>query len=251
MLHRVHLHRALAAFPAALILFGVAACNTTAPTAAAPIVTPQRTRIAELQADYHALSATAQKQVAEGVVARDFDMKSVYIALGRPDHIVTTPNAKAITWTYDRYVPPVVSTNKVITGNDPRSIQARNSPLFDTMDAWNNGMQKHEIIEAGNTEIIAKAPTQSWGEYSKYRKNYEMAGTPAAKAAIRERARQEYHAALRIPPITSPDPVKLSVLFVDQHVTDVIIDESQSAFSDRALSLPGARLPTDQTGDSP
>ncbi len=226
---------------AVLLAWPLTGCNTTpAPTtpSAAPSATPQMQRAAKYRADYDAQPALTQKQLSEGNIARGQDMKLVYIALGRPDVIITTPNAKIITWTYTNYLPPVIATNKVVIGDQP--FQANHSPLFETMDAWNNGLQKHEIIEAGNTDIVAKSPTQSWADYGKYRKDYEMAGTQGAKDAIEQRARLEYRESLLIPPITSPDPVQLTVVFIDRQVVDVTIDESVSAFSGRALALPTA-----------
>ncbi len=207
--------------PASLFVSG---CNTTPKPA--PVATAQAKRIAEHQADYAALPADTQKQLAEGIISRGQNMKAVYVALGRPDLIVTTPDAKTITWTYRSYIPPVVATRKVVMESENKTILDSRSPLTDTFDAWNSKLLKHDF---NTPDIIPKAPTQSWSDYGKYRENYEMAGTAGAKAAIRLRARNEYREALTVPLISSPDPVKLDVIFVHQLVDEVIINDSTSA----------------------
>ncbi len=223
-------------------------------SAASSSPSPQAKRITEFQSEYAALPADTQEQLANGIIAKGQNMKLVYLALGRPSRIVTTPNAKTITWTYHNYVSPVISTNKTVVGRETKQNFANNSPLQDTMDAWNNRLQKHEIpnspqgsdLTRWEPQIIPKAPTQSWAEYAKYRNNVEMVKGIADRASgdalramknITKRAELEYREALMIPPISSPDPVKLDVVFVDQLVSDAIVDESFSAFSAHALPL--------------
>ncbi len=246
----------------ALVVLLITSCKTTAPTTAETVATPQTTRATEFKTDYDALPVTTQKQLAEGLISQGQSMKLVHVALGRPDVIVTTPNAKTITWTYHNYVSPVVSTNRVMKGDPPRLPINNGSPLQDTMDAWNNRLLKHEVPDSpeGNDptkwegSIPMKAPTQSWSDYGKYRLNLQMtqriakpegAGSRgyAARKAMTKRAEEEYQEALTIPPIVSPDPIKLDVIFVDQRVSDAIIDDSFSAFSLAPLPLNATAAP--------
>lgn len=238
------------------------ACNTTTPASSArtAIATPQATRIAEYQADYAVLPATTQKQLANGIIAKGQNMKLVYVALGRPDLIVTTPDGKIITWTYRNYTTPVIGTNRTVVGRESKVNLANHSPLQDTMDAWSNKLLKHEVPGTVTNEapgfgaalIIAKAPTQSWAEYGKYRENLRAitdSGRPPNQAerialrAINERAENAYDEALTIPVIASPDPIKLDVIFFDQHVSDAIVNDSFSAFSTGPLPLTGSVAP--------
>ncbi len=232
-----------AACLAALTLVFAVGCNTTPATTPTTASTPQAKRIAEHQAEYTALPATTQKEIAEGIIAKGQSMKLVYLALGRPDRIVTTPNAKTITWTYRNYVSPVIATNKVVTGNAPMTSLSNSSPLTDTYEAWNNKLLKHDEFGGARLRaedrIAPKAPTQSWSDYGKYRLKVEMAGTPEARASLNKRAEIEYEEAVKLPPISSPDPMKLDIVFIDQVVSDAIIDDSFSAFSAHALALPG------------
>jgi len=213
------------------------ACNTTTPSSATTPATPQAQRIAEYKSDYDTQPAETQKQLAEGIIAKGQNLKLVYLALGRPDRIVTTPDAKTITWTYRNYVSPNTRANKTVMGNAPANSLPSSSPLTDTFDAWNNNLLKHDEFGGSRVSIIdrvaAKAPTQSWSSYGKYRLNVEMASTPAAKASLNKRAEEDYKEAITIPPISSPDPIQLDVIFIDQRVSDAIIDDSFSAFSIR------------------
>ncbi len=225
----------------------------------------QAKRIAEHPDAFAALPANTQQQIAEGRISRGQNLKLVYLALGRPDRIVTTPDAKTITWTYRNYLSPVIATNKTVVGRETKQNLANGSPLQDTMDAWNNRLVKHEVPDSpqGNDlakwepKVIAKAPTQSWADYGKYRLNLQMAEqrptntlpeevVRSVRKNMGKRAEVEYQDSLTIPPISSPDPIQLDVIFVDQSVSDAIVDESFSAFSLHPLTLPGTATPDDE-----
>lgn len=228
----------------------LSACNTT--STVSPIAAAQATRIAEYQTDYAALPPATQKQLTDGLISKGQNLKLVYLALGQPDRILITPDGKAITWTYLNYVSPVAVTNKVVLGNKSYGPAGGSSPLHETMDAWNNNLLKHEIRDpgdplSGDGRIVAKASTQSWSDYGKYRLKYSMAGTKEARKSIELNQREAYQEALTIPPIASPDPIKLDVLFVDQQVTDAIVDDSFSAFSLSPLNLTATVAPGIQT----
>ncbi len=231
---------------------------SAAPASETVASSAQAKRIAEHPEAFAALPADTRQQLAEGRISQGQNMKLVYLALGRPDHIVTTPDAKTITWTYRNYLSPVIATNKTVIGRETKQNFANGSPLQDTMDAWNNGMEKHEIPVTGTAssrwepKVTPKAPNQTWAEYAKYRNNLEMArrGLDQPDAAIKavmqnmsKNAELEYREALTLPLISSPDPVKLDVIFVDQLVSDAIVDESFSAFSAHALPLTATAAP--------
>ncbi len=230
-----------------LSLFAFAGNATTA--AAPAMAKPQAKRIAEHPDAYAALPAATQKELAEGIITKGQNMKLVYLALGRPDVIVTTPDAKTITWTYRNYVSPVIATNKVVTGNAPMTPLSNSSPLNDTFDAWNNKLLKHDEFGGPRLSaldrIAAKAPTQSWADYGKYRLKIAMSNNPAEISSLNKRAEVEYEDAVRLPPISSPDPMKLDVVFINQLVSDAIIDDSFSAFSVHAVGLSGVPAPSE------
>jgi hypothetical protein len=223
------------------LLTGLFVLAVTAVTSAADKSekTPQAARIAEHPRDYAALPAADQQQVAEGLIARGQRMKIVYIALGRPDVIVTTPDAKTVTWTYRNYVPPFKGTQKNVIGKAPMTHVANDSPLNDTFEAWRNNMMKHEITAIDDpfsrTNPIAKAPGQSWSDYARYRHQLDRAPSPDIAIMINEKAKEDYRETVkeiqRIGPVTAPEPITLEVIFIDHLVSDAIINRSVSAFS--------------------
>jgi len=245
--------RLLTAYWAMLPVLLISGCNTPTSSSTPTTATPQATRIAEYQTDYAALPATTQKQLADGLISKGQNLKLVYLALGRPDLIVITPDGKRITWTYRNYISPVVATNKVVLGRKPeRNLSASSSPLHDTMEAWQYGVLKHEVPAdfevSGLTrmKVVPKAANQSWADYGKYRLELKMAEGKASPQDLRNmnlNAQQEYREALTIPPIASPDPIKLDVHFVDQQVADAIVDDSFSAFSVGTLPLTTTATP--------
>jgi hypothetical protein len=212
-----------------LTLLFITACNTTP----APEATPANPRIAEHQADYAAQPDDIRQQLTEGLIARGQTMKLVYVALGRPDRIVTTPDAKTVTWTYHNYVPPFHTANKVVKGKESLSHLEPDHPLNDVFEAWRHGLQRREYggnpLDKGTP--IPKEPNQSWSDYARYRRTLEGAGTAEAKLMVNARAKEEVKELRVIDPVTAPTPVKLEVVFIDRVVADAIVNDSTSAFS--------------------
>lgn len=262
----------LAAAAVLALTWLLTACNTTAPTAAAPApAAAQNPRITEYKADYDALPATTQKQLADGLISQGQNMKLVYVALGRPDRIVITPDGKSIIWTYQNYIPPVINTSRTVVGAQTKpNFSQNNSPLHDSLDAWNNNVLKHEVpyspqgsdMSKWEPQIVRKAPTQSWAEYGKYRSQIDaVKGRDAAASTnpeviarlknIAKEAEIAYQEALTIPVIASPDPLKLEIIFFDHRVVDAIVDDSFSAFSSGPLPLSTTAVPGVSSQPSP
>jgi len=252
----------------------VSACNTPTSSPATATTstsaTPQATRIAEHQSAYDALPAPMREQLARGLISQGQSLKLVYVALGRPDKILITPDGKALKWTYENYISPHATASKVIVGNKPGGIAADSSPLYDSLQAVNRGFLKREVPTSPEgtdmtkwaPQIVPKAPTQSWEDYGRYRERMSIgearsgANDPdspefVARKIENKEAERAYQEALLLPPIVTPDPVKLDIIFIDQLVTDAVINDSISAFSSQPVSLPGTFVPGVQTQLAP
>lgn len=244
---------------AVVLLSFAAGCNTTDTTPTAAIPAPQAKRIAEHQSAYDAMPAATQQLVAKGKIVRGQHPEMVYIALGRPNLIVTSADGRVTVWTYDNYYPPVAEDAQA---NPTRKAPAKSiyasqvsNPLQDNMQAWMHNVEKNYVPmnsdpqfqnRAGQTNPriydpsinrVPKAPNQSWADYAKYVRNQEMApppnGTefnPEAKM-VDSVAQNQYDDLIKESPIKDPDPVKLNVVFMGQEVIDAIVNESGSAFT--------------------
>lgn len=99
------------------------------------------------------------------------------------------------------------------------------NPLMDTFHAWKNNASRQIAFERPG--IPPRAYGQSWDEYGKYLRDREVSRTPAVEDQIQ---REKYEESLYIEPVPDPVRVKLEVIFIEQHVSDAIVDESYSAF---------------------
>lgn len=193
---------------------------------------PQAKRIAENQTAYAGLSASDQKGVKEGLITRGQELKTVYLALGKPDVIRTSPDGRVTTWTYRNYTPPIPEAQKTTTAmTSPRNAAIAN-PLLDTVDAWRNGELRHDINLDG--QMAQKRSDQSWADYARYRKNRELAATfgPQVVKILDDQARVEYNESLRDSAIADTETLKLEIVFIEQRVSDAIVDDAYSAFVD-------------------
>lgn len=216
----------------ALILSLLPGCETTKSN-------PQAQRIAEHQAEFRQLSEDSRQQLSAGLITRGQSLKAVYMALGKPDLIITSPNGHVVNWTYSRYQPPKTAEQKKA---DLAEIQRRSNvadPLMDAMQAWRNNASRFggameanlDSQFAGQSQTPVTAPRangQSWEEYGKYLRNREFAG-PAIRMVDRMQ-QEKYNESLYIDPAPDPVTVKLEIIFIEQLVSDAIIDDSQSAF---------------------
>lgn len=191
---------------------------------------PQAKRIAENQTTYAELSAADQKGVKEGLIARGQELKTVYLALGKPDAIRTSADGRVTTWTYRNYTPPVPEAQKTSTAMTSPRNAAIADPLLDTVDAWRHGELRHDINLDG--QMAQKRSDQSWADYARYRKNRELAAVfgPQVVKILDDQARVEYNESLRDSAIADTETLKLEIVFIEQRVSDAIVDDAYSAF---------------------
>jgi hypothetical protein len=236
----------------ALVLTSAAAADSE--STQSPKTTPQSLRAAEHQSAYEALPAADRQHLLAGNIARGHGMKLVYIALGRPDVVTTTADARTIRWTYRNFVPPFTNAQKPVAREKRLAHVNHTSPLHDTFEAWRHGMQKHDIIlpltedeynvgAVGNRaarplEAVQKSPGQSWSEYATYRRAADDARESQGQAMtdmLRAKAQHDQKEMVkeiqRIGPLSAPEPVTVEVIFRDQAVSDAIVNQSVSAFS--------------------
>ena len=208
---------------AVLVSLTVTGCNTSP--------TPQAQRITEHQAEFQQFSADTQQKLAEGIIARGQSLKAVYMALGKPDVITASSNGHVVNWIYTSYQPPQTATEKKAYVAE---VQRRNNfggnPLLDVAESWLANAPRHGLQFDQN--VAPRARGQSWAEYGKYLKDREMAGPGAG--FIDRMQLEEYRESQYIAPAPDPVTVKLEVIFIENLVSDAIIDDSQSAF----VSLP-------------
>ena len=80
-----------------------------------------------------------------------------------------------------------------------------------------------------NAEIAPRAQGQSWADYGKYRREREFARGGAVY--LDRQAREEYKASLYIDPAPDAVSIKLEVIFIEELVSDAIVNDSVSAFA--------------------
>ena len=128
-------------------------------------------------------------------------------------------------------------------------------PLLETMEAWRANAPRY-VEASGDPDLAPKAPNQTWASYGRSiweRESVRNAGPTTTRGLISlvERqetyrttggnyssalktldteAWQEYNESLTESPVQSPETVKLEVIFIEQRVSDAIVDESYSAF---------------------
>lgn len=242
---------------AALFVLAVSGCDTSAgPTAA------QNKRATELKADYEGMPAATKEAVDQGNIARGNSPKEVYIALGKPDRIISSADGRLTHWIYANYLPPMPNRPETAKSDDRPSHQKthRNvrvtDPLLESMEAWRANTSRFGI-DPSDPDIAPKAANQSWSDYGRMLQVREvMRSVPAPTTtrgliSIEERqadyartgknytagvkmvdteAWQEYNESLVDSPVQSLETVKLEVIFIEQRVSDAIVDESHSAF---------------------
>lgn len=204
---------------AVLMLLVATGCNT-APK-------PQTQRITEYQAEFQQLSAATQQQLSQGIIDRGQNLKAVYIALGKPDLITASPNGRVVNWIYTRYQPPqTVTEEKAAVAEVQRRNNFGGNPLLDVAESWLANAPRHGSQFDQN--IAPRARGQSWSEYGKYLKDREMAGPGAG--FIDRMQLEEYRESQYIAPAPDPATVKLEVIFIEELVSDAIVNDSYSAF---------------------
>ncbi|MEZ5414498.1 MAG: hypothetical protein R3F03_09320 [Opitutaceae bacterium] len=208
-----------------LILVLISGCESTGSN-------PQAQRIAENQATYAGLSAEEQRGVKAGLIARGQELKTVFLALGKPDVIRISPDGRVTTWTYRNFIPPTPEAQKTATAMTSPRNAAIADPLLDTVDAWRHGELRHDINLDG--QMAQKRSDQTWGEYARYRKNRELAEAfgPQVVKILDDQARVEYNESLRDSAIADTAALKLEIVFIEQRVSDAIVDDAYSAFVD-------------------
>ena len=191
---------------------------------------PQAKRIAENQTTYAELSAADQKGVKEGLIARGQELKTVYLALGKPDVVRTSADGRVTTWTYHNYMPPIPEKQKTATVMTSPRNAAIADPLADIAEAWRHGELRQDVFADG--QMAPRRPNQTWADYARYRKDRELAerAGPQFVKMLDDQARVEYNESLRDAVIADPTTIKLEVIFIEQRVSDAIVDDSHSAF---------------------
>jgi len=220
----------------------LAGCETTPkPTAA----TPQSVRITELGSVYEKAPETAKAAASTGNLTRGQSPELVYIALGRPNVILTSADGRVTTWTYQNYLPPpppkpVQEPTKKEKFQSNFSKQNRVvDPLQDAVGAFQYNLSRQMVPRTDPLNLDLdkymeqKRPDQSWADYARYRTNRDMAktGGPAVVKMVDDKARAEYIESQqkeRIPDLTT---VKLEVIFLGPQVADAIVNDSVSAFA--------------------
>lgn len=238
------LTRLLVTLGCGLILLLQAGCETTR-------ATPQTKRINEHQGAYNELSDSAKAGVAQGFIARGQNLKTAYLALGKPDIIRTSADGQVSTWTYLRFLPPESQKDQAEVVEKKKLQQAQRSamhsdPLIDTMEAWRHGVLRHAVTD-DEPDLAPKSMNQSWGDYARYVQQRRfikqtMPGPPAlggltgvregttALKIVDDKAWDEYYEAETTNPSVDPEFVNLDVIFIEQLVSDAIVNDSYSAF---------------------
>lgn len=186
----------------------VAGCNTS----------PQLDRISELKTQYEQMDQATQDEVAKGSIAIGHTPEMVYIALGRPDVIETSPDGQDITWTYRNFYPSAKAVKEPL-------YQAPDlNPLRETMEAWKVNVQKHNELD---NPTRPKRADETWDDYVS-----QNPTDSKLRNALVERS-SEVNDEARRPDLDSPDrgSVKLEVMFHQLRVVDAIINETFPAFS--------------------
>lgn len=222
----------------------------------------QAKRASEQPAAYTNLPPADQEQVSRGQIARGHTPDLVYIALGKPDRIIASADGRVMNWVYQNYLPPPVDPPKSNSGlaatDSPRQAHRNvrmTDPLLETMEAWRANAPR--FTEAsGETDVAPKSPNQSWADYGRALQERSLlsrqmdGGNPMAPPtttrglsgdrsgiytvyhkAIDTTAWNEYNESIKDSPVQTPDTVKLEVVFIDQRVSDAIVNESLSAFT--------------------
>lgn len=191
-------------------------------------LTPQTQRISEYQSDYEQMSPATKEGVARGFISRWDDFKAVYIALGKPDVITSSADGRVVGWTYNSYMPPQTQEQKKVEREVVlQRTNMSDNPLMDTFHAWkNNASRQIAFMRPG---IPPRAYGQSWDEYGKYLRERELSRMPEVEDKIQN---EKYEQSLYIEPVPDPVGAKLEVIFIEQHVSDAIVDDSYSAFTE-------------------
>lgn len=214
-----HLRYTLAILSSGFTLALFSGCNTSSST-------PQASRIAEYKSEYEQLSDDAQKGVANGFISRGQNQKTVYMALGKPDHVSSSSDGRVVTWTYDNFFPPESEQEKRARHKAFKD-HASSDPLMDSLEAWRNNVPKRDA--SGDSNLAGRAPGQSWAEYSRY--YHERDTLPDdAKKMVDDQARLNYMQAIKDPMASERISVKLDVIFIEKLVSDAIVNDAQSAF---------------------
>ncbi len=208
----------------------------------APKETPQSKRITELKTTYEKAPEAAKTAASTGNLARGQSPELVYIALGRPNFILTSADGRVTTWTYQNYLPPPppravqeASKREKFRGNFDRQSQIKD-PLQDAVGAFQYNMSRQMVpstdpLDANKEQ---KRSDQSWADYARYNTNRELAKSiPEAEKVLKildDKARVEYIDSLKNDRIADPITVKLEVIFIGHQVSDAIVDDSVSAF---------------------
>lgn len=172
--------RLRATIPALLGLawLGLAGCGTP----------PKNARINERAATFGSLPAETRQAVAKGAIERGYTLEMVYIALGRPDEIEASADARECRWTYHRfYFGP-----EVMTG-----------PLYSTRSRSKPGAAVGRVF--GMAEPGFTSPSSA-----SMRNDAPNSGPPPRASG--------FSASPDVPPVT------LDVVFHDGLVTDVFTD---------------------------
>lgn len=225
-----------------LIAAALAGCSST------DTPTPQARRITEYQADYDQMSPATKEGVARGFISRADDFKAAYIALGKPDVITTSADGRVTTWTYQAFLPPQTEAIKKQTPKNARGYNRMNSPLSDSFEAWRHNVSMHEYELSGDanlagpnpkpydprtalSNVAPKSANQSWADYARYIHERRFSQSREVTKVLDREQEDLYQEALTESPIADPPTVRLDVIFIENRISDAIIDESHSAFS--------------------
>jgi len=237
--HRIYNLSALCLLLGATVLAGCSSTDTP---------TPQARRITEYQSDYEQMSPATKAGVARGFISRADDFKAAYIALGKPDVITTSADGHITTWTYHAFLPPQTEAVKKQAPKNVRGYNRMSSPLNDSFEAWrhNVSMHEHELSGDANlagpnprpydprtavSNVAPKSANQSWADYARYVHERRFIQDPKVTKVLDMEQEDLYQKALTESPIADPSTVRLDVIFIENRISDAIIDESHSAFS--------------------
>ncbi len=161
-----------------LACLGLSGCETPRPNA----------RIAERAAAFGSLPDETRQAVAKGAIERGYTLEMVYIALGRPDAIEASADARECRWTYHRFY----FSPEVMTG-----------PLYSTRSRSKPGAAVGRVF--GMAEPAFTSPSSA-----SMRSDAPNSGPPPRASGAS----------------ASPDvpPVTLDVVFHEGLVTDVFTD---------------------------
>ncbi|MCF7687385.1 MAG: hypothetical protein K9M98_03850 [Cephaloticoccus sp.] len=180
--------------------------------------TPQASRIAAHPETFAQLTPAVQQEVSRGSIAKGFTPAMVFLALGRPDEVETAADGRSFVWIYRNFYPsPAVNSESLYYIPEL-------DPIQEAIEMFLNNQSKFDQLSKPDQD--RKQPGETWQDYAKSHQGSEALLNAQETRTYNNRNSRRFQN--EAPEVVS---MRLDVRFINQVVSDAVINETDSAFS--------------------